>query len=73
MRDQQIRQTKDMARRREQVANQLGKEAEARDRELQQKNTERGKSLEALQKKPEDAGLQAQVDQKTRELFQSMQ
>jgi hypothetical protein len=73
MRDQQIRQTKDMARRREQVANQLGKEAEARDKEMQQKNTERGKSLEALQKKPEDAGLQAQVDQKTRELFQSMQ
>lgn len=73
MRDQQIRQTKDMARRREQVANQLGKEAEARDRELQKKNAERAKSLEALQKKPEDAGLQAQVDQKTRELFQSMQ
>ncbi|MCY3004901.1 MAG: hypothetical protein NTV29_02870 [Planctomycetota bacterium] len=73
MRDQQIRQTKDMARRREQVANQLGKETEARERELQQKNTERAKVMEALQKKPEDAGLQAQVDQKTREVFQAMQ
>jgi hypothetical protein len=73
MRDQQIRQTKDLARRREQVANQLTKESENRDRELQQKNTERAKAMEALQKKQDDAGLQAQVDQKTREVLQATQ
>ncbi|MFN6401468.1 MAG: hypothetical protein ACK449_16380 [Planctomycetota bacterium] len=73
MRDDQIRQTKDMSRRREQLANQLAKESENRDKELQQKNNERNKTLEALQKKPEDAGLQAQMDQKTRETFQAMQ
>jgi hypothetical protein len=73
MRDQQIRQAKDMATRREQVAGQLAKESENRDRELQQKNTERAKTMEALQKKPDDTGLQAQVDQKTREVFQATQ
>jgi len=73
MRDHQIRQTKDMTRRREQVAGQLTKESENRDKELQQKNAERAKAMEALQKKPDDAGLQAQMDQKTREVFQAMQ
>lgn len=73
MRDHQIRQTKDMSRRREQVANQLAKEAENRNNELQKRTEERAKSMEALSKKPEDTGLQAQVDQKTREVFQAMQ
>jgi hypothetical protein len=54
MRDDQIRQTKDMSRRREQLANQLAKESENRDKELQQKNNERNKTLEALQKRTQD-------------------
>ena len=73
MRDHQIRQTKDMTRRREQIAKQLTKESENRDKELQQKTKERDKVMEALQKKPDDTGLQAQMDQKTRETFQAMQ
>jgi len=73
MRDNLVRQTKDLARRREQQAQQAAKESENRNRELQQRSTERGKAMDALQKKPEDAGLQAQVDQKTREVLQAQQ
>ncbi len=73
MRDNLVRQTKDLARRREQQAQQAAKESENRNRELQQRASERGKVMEALQKKPEDAGLQAQVDQKTREVLQAQQ
>ncbi len=73
MRDNLVRQTKDLARRREQQAQQAAKESENRNRELQQRASERGKVMESLQKKPEDAGLQAQVDQKTREVLQAQQ
>jgi len=73
MRDNLVRQTKDLARRREQQSQQAAKENENRNRELQQRSTERNKVMETLQKKPEDAGLQAQMDQKTREVLQAQQ
>jgi hypothetical protein len=73
MRDNLLRQTKDLARRREQQSQQATKENENRNRELQQRSSERNKVMEALQKKPEDAGLQAQMDQKTREVLQAQQ
>ena len=73
MRDNLVRQTKDLARRREQQSQQAAKENENRNRELQQRSDERNKVMESLQKKPEDVGLQAQVDQKTREVLQAQQ